>query len=94
MKKPFFKCTVAIATAMMIAIHAAASRESAPVKSATAPSDSPRIAASASGTGMPPFTVNEVSVAENPAPPNHPKTFCAPCADITAPSASRATVGA
>ena len=40
-----------------------------------------------------PIPVIPSNVTLNPPPPNHPNTFCAPCGNITAPSAMRRKIG-
>src|ERR1700761_671783 len=56
------------------------------------PKNSAMIAKNANGAGMCIIPVNACIVPENPNPPNHPSTFCAPCRKNTMPSTNRNNV--
>src|SRR5579871_1529419 len=88
MKNPNELCTRAMATTIFIAIPNAAIRVRNPRINPRPPKNSAVIARKANGAGTCRYPVNMPMDPEKPGPPNHPNSFCAPCAKKTTPSTS------
>src|SRR5579864_5644145 len=88
MKKPKWRCTVAMATTMFVAIPKTAIRVRKPMIRPIPPKNSAQIARKANGAGMCMVPVKNPIVPANPEPPNQPSIFCAPSAKKTTPRTS------
>src|SRR5260370_6309353 len=88
MKKPKWRCTVAMATTMFVAIQKRAISVRKLMISPNPPKNSAQIARKANGAGTCMVPVKNPIVPANPEPPNHPSIFCAPSVKKATPKTS------